>query len=88
MNCSMSIKNSSIRKNDSVKIVELPEIVFELTDDGKLIKNLWKTTIFNFCKLLKEVSSKLDVMLSQHLCEACGQLLPELKDIPSSSTTN
>ena len=24
----------------------------------------------------------------QHICEACGQLLPELKDIPSSSTTN
>ena len=26
--------------------------------------------------------------LSQHVCDACEQLLPELKDIPSSSTTN
>ena len=26
--------------------------------------------------------------VSQHVCEACGQLLPEPKEIPGSSTTN
>ena len=26
--------------------------------------------------------------VSQHVCEACGKLLPERKDIPGSSTTN
>ena len=33
-------------------------------------------------------TAKNDILLSQHICDACGQPLSEPKDIPGSSSTN